>query len=265
MDAVSLAPIAIFTIGSLPVTTTLLLQVIMTLLIIAAFLIVIRRWYVVPGRFQLIMESLLDFVFSQVDKITSDRRKTIKIFPLIFTLFIFVLSSNVFSMIPGLGAFQVVALSGESTNIFRSVLADYSAILMMTLLVVTIAQIVFIWTQGLGKYLKQFFDFSNPINFFIGLMNIISELAKILSLSFRLFGNVFAGEVLLSIMTGLIPFVVPLPFYVLSFFSGVIQAFVFAVLSAVFISGGMEITEQVKKEERAEKVYQGGGEVVTKG
>ena len=243
MEAVSLAPATVFSIGSFNVTTTLILQVLMSAMIIGAFWWTIKHWQDRPGKFQLFMESILEFMYDQVDKVTGNRKKTLLVFPLVFSLFIFILCSNLFTMLPGMGAWTILALDGSKTPLFRSVLADYGAILVLTLISVTVAQFAFILTQGIGKYLKQFFDFSNPINFFLGLINIVGELAKVLSLSFRLFGNVFAGEVLLSIITALIPFVIPLPFFALSLFSSVIQAYVFAVLSAVFISANLEIKD----------------------
>ncbi len=243
MEAVNLAPTIVFTIGSFPVTTTLILQLLITIMIIWAFAWTIQNWKKKPGKFQLLMESIISFIFDQVDKVTGNRKKTELIFPLVFSLFVFIFCSNLFTMLPGMGAWSIRAADGTMTPLFRSVLADYGAILVLTLITVTVAQFAFIITQGFGKYLKQFFDFSNPINFFLGLMNIVGELAKILSLSFRLFGNVFAGEVLLSIVTALVPFVVPLPFFALSLFSAVIQAYVFAILSTVFISANIEIKE----------------------
>jgi F-type H+-transporting ATPase subunit a len=92
-------------------------------------------------------------------------------------------------------------------------------------------QVFGIMAIGLVKYSKRFINFKNPI---IGLLELIDQLATIVSFSFRLFGNVFAGEVLLVIIASLIPFVVPLPFYFLEMFVGVIQAFIFAILSVVF-------------------------------
>jgi F-type H+-transporting ATPase subunit a len=89
---------------------------------------------------------------------------------------------------------------------------------------------------GVFKHLGKFFNFSNPINFFIGILELISELAKIISLSFRLFGNVFAGEVLLTIIFSLAPYIVPLPFMGLELFVGLIQAFIFAMITLVSIS-----------------------------
>ena len=89
-------------------------------------------------------------------------------------------------------------------------------------------------------YLKKYLNFSGPwwmlpINVFVGLLEIVSEIARVLSFSLRLFGNIFAGEVLLSVMFGLVPFLVPSAFYGLELFVGFIQAFVFMMLSAVFL------------------------------
>jgi F-type H+-transporting ATPase subunit a len=89
---------------------------------------------------------------------------------------------------------------------------------------------------GIFKHLGKYFNFKGPIEFFIGLLEIISELAKIISLSFRLFGNVFAGEVLLTIIFFLAPYFIPLPFMMLEIFVGLIQAFIFAMITLVSIS-----------------------------
>jgi F-type H+-transporting ATPase subunit a len=89
---------------------------------------------------------------------------------------------------------------------------------------------------GSFKHLGKYFNFTNPINFFIGILEMVSEVAKIVSLSFRLFGNVFAGEVLLTIISFLAPYIIPLPFMILELFVGMIQAFIFAMITLVSIS-----------------------------
>jgi F-type H+-transporting ATPase subunit a len=86
------------------------------------------------------------------------------------------------------------------------------------------------------EYSKRFLNFSNPIMFFVGLLEIISDLSKVISFAFRLFGNIFAGEVLLAVMAFLMPFVAPMPFLLLELFVGFIQALVFSTLTAVFIN-----------------------------
>jgi F-type H+-transporting ATPase subunit a len=86
------------------------------------------------------------------------------------------------------------------------------------------------------KYFGKFINFSNPINFFVGVLEIISEVSKILSFAFRLFGNVFAGEVLLAVIGSIAPLVAPIPFYGLEVFVGFIQALVFSILSLVLFN-----------------------------
>ena len=96
---------------------------------------------------------------------------------------------------------------------------------------------------GFFPHISKFINFKDPIKFFIGILEIVSEVAKIISLSFRLFGNVFAGEVLLTIVFFLSPYFVPLPFLFLEIFVGVIQAFLFAMLTLVSISLHTAISE----------------------
>jgi len=93
-----------------------------------------------------------------------------------------------------------------------------------------------IFALGPKVHISKFFNFKSPIGFFVGILELISEFAKIVSFSFRLYGNVFAGEVLLVIVAFLIPYVAPLPFLFLEVFVGFIQAFVFAMLTLVFVA-----------------------------
>ena len=127
--------------------------------------------------------------------------------------------------------------------IFRPGTADLNTTLALALISVITTQIIGIHALGLG-YFKKFFNFSSPIMFFVGILEIISELAKIISFAFRLFGNVFAGEVLLVVITSLIPIIVPMPFYGLEIFVGFIQALVFAMLSLVFFNMATQSHDQ---------------------
>jgi F-type H+-transporting ATPase subunit a len=238
--AIDIAPQVLFSIGTFGVTTTFILQWLVSLLLIVVFILVAKKWQVVPGKFQLVIEMLITAAYNQIEKVTGDSGKTKKIFPLIFTFFIFILVANLITLFPGLGAISWRS-GGADISLFRSVLADYGMVLVMTLITVILCQVLFIFYNGLIPYLKKWFNFSSPLAFVLGLMDIIGELAKILSLSFRLFGNVFAGEVLMLVITTLVPFLVPFPFFALTLFSSVIQAYVFALLSAVFISSSMDV------------------------
>ena len=104
-------------------------------------------------------------------------------------------------------------------------------------LFITVISIQFFGYQAKGmKYFKKFLDLTNPINFFVSLLELISEIGRIISFGFRLFGNIFAGEVLLAVIALLIPVFAPLPFIGLEIFIGFIQALVFALLTLVFIN-----------------------------
>ncbi|KKQ82774.1 MAG: ATP synthase subunit a [Candidatus Woesebacteria bacterium GW2011_GWA1_38_8] len=117
----------------------------------------------------------------------------------------------------------------------RSPNASLSITIALALISVVTVQILSIKALGGKKYLGKFFNFKNPINGFVGILELISEFSKILSFSFRLFGNVFAGEVLLMVMMFLIPLIIPVPFLILEIFVGLIQALVFTMLTTIFI------------------------------
>lgn len=247
IPAINLAPSVVFRLGFLPITTTFLLQLLICAIIIITFSLLAKNFRQVPGKFQLMIEDLIMAAWNQINVITGSYDKTKKIFPLIFCFFIFIATSNLFTLLPGLGAISIESETGR-TALFRSVLADYSMVLVLTMITVFLAQFLFILYNGFWTYCKKFFNFSSPLAFVLGLMDIIGELAKILSLSFRLFGNVFAGEVLLGVITALVPFFIPFPFFALTLFSSIIQAFVFSILSAVFIASSMESVGSLAKE-----------------
>ncbi len=121
----------------------------------------------------------------------------------------------------------------------RGATTDLNVPLALALISVFWTQVIGFKALGIG-YLRKFImppmTGIKPINVFIGILEFISEIAKIISFTFRLFGNVFAGMVLLFVMTFLVPFIVPLPFYGLEVFVGFMQAFVFAFLTLIFMS-----------------------------
>ncbi|MCK4525128.1 MAG: F0F1 ATP synthase subunit A, partial [Candidatus Andersenbacteria bacterium] len=113
--------------------------------------------------------------------------------------------------------------------------SDLNTTLALAIVSVLATQIFGIIALGVFKYGKKFINFSSPITFFVGILELVSEVAKMVSFSFRLFGNVFAGEVLLVVIMTLAPFIAPLPFFGLELFVGFVQALVFAMLTLVFL------------------------------
>jgi F-type H+-transporting ATPase subunit a len=202
----------------------------------------------VPTRFQALMEVLIEGSFDFVESIIGDREKAKRIFPLAFTMFVFILISNLLTYIPGQAAVMLQTENG-GVPLFRAVMADYGMVFVMTMVTVILVQIIAIVVHGPFGYLGKFFNFKSPLEFFLGIMDIIGEIAKIVSLSFRLFGNIFAGEVLGAVMLFLAPFFVPLPFMFLGLLTAVVQAFVFAVLTLVFVMLASTIEEDELVEE----------------
>lgn len=130
---------------------------------------------------------------------------------------------------------EKVESKGLFVPYFRAGTADLNTTIALALISVAATQYFGFQALG-GSYLKKYFNFSNSINGFVGLLELVLEAAKIMSFAFRLFGNIFAGEVLLAVMMFLVPVVVPMPFYGLEIFVGMIQAVVFAMLSLVFFN-----------------------------
>ena len=188
-------------------------------------------------RLQMFFEFMLEGLYNIVESIAGSS-KAMLFFPLVVTFFIFIVPANWSGLLPGAGSIGFNAVhAGESifVPILRGPTADINTALALSLITMTMVQIYGLKYLGLG-YLKKFFNFSNPINAFVGILELVSEFSKIISFTFRLFGNIFAGEVLISVMTFLIPLGLPMPFYGLEIFVGVIQGLVFMMLSTVFMN-----------------------------
>ncbi|OGI27127.1 MAG: ATP synthase F0 subunit A [Candidatus Moranbacteria bacterium RIFOXYB1_FULL_43_19] len=239
---ISIAAEPIFHIGSFPVTNTILVTLVLSLIIIAASYILKNKISLVPRGFQNIVESVLEALLNLVDSVTQDHRQSKKFFPLVATIFIFVILTNWVEVVPGLGTIGIrEELHGKEVLVpfIRSGAADLNLTLALAIVSVMAAQILGIAAIGFGKYAQKFFvsPLHKPyfVGTFVGILEIISEVAKLISFSFRLFGNIFAGEVLLTVMLFLVPYFVPLPFLFLELFVGFVQALVFAMLTLVFL------------------------------
>lgn len=237
---ISIAAEPLFNILGLEVTNSLLTTIlIVVVLVVVAF--VIRRTLREhnPSRPQMMLETVIGTAYDFVKGITPSN--AMEFFPLVMALLIFIVASNWFGLIPGItgiGLEHVVEEHGEKqtlfTHLFRPGTADLNTTIALSLISVVAIQYYGIKHLGL-RYFKKYINFSSPINFFVGFLEVVSEIGKIISFAFRLFGNVFAGEVLLAVMGMLIPIIVPIPFYLLEVFVGFIQGFVFFMLTLVFI------------------------------
>ena len=225
-----------------PVTNAFVITLVVALLLIASFVLLSRRLQTIPRGFQNVVETILEALMNLVEDVLGDRETARKFFPLAATIFLFVILSNWIGLLPGMGTVGwSVMHNGHPTIVpfIRSSSADLNMTIMLSLVVVFTVQFAGIAALGLRGYAAKFFvsPFHKPyvIGTIVGLLEMMSEVAKVLSFSFRLFGNVFAGEVLLTVMLHLVPYFVPLPFLFLEIFVGFIQAAVFTMLTLVFI------------------------------
>lgn len=235
MLQISLRAEDIFHIGSFPVTNAVLLAFIVLVLLTILAITLRTKLKMVPGALQNIMEIAIESALDLMDSVLGNRKTSEKYLPIVFTIFVFILFSNWLGLVPGVGSITI-GTAAESVPLLRSPASDLNFTLALALIAVTLINIFGISAIGLRERLSVFFNFSSPLKFFVGILELISEFARIISFTFRLFGNVFAGEVLLAIMALLVPYLVPLPFMFLEIFVGFIQAFIFGMLTLVFVS-----------------------------
>lgn len=239
MPHIEIAAEKLFFVLGFPVTNTLLTSWIVMGLLIGCAVLISRRVELVPRGLQNLFESFSEAFLNLMTSIFGSREKAEQYFPLIATVFLFILISNWLGIFPGVGSvgfYEVVHGEKLLVPIFRSAASDLNVTLALATVMVFLIHMSGIAALGMRGHLSKFFSFKGPVEFFVGLLELVSEFAKIISFSFRLFGNIFAGEVLLIVMGFLAPFVAPLPFLMLEVFVGFVQALVFAMLSMVFIS-----------------------------
>lgn len=245
MHEISLKAEEIFHIGSFAVTNSLLLAVVTLIVLSATAFFVSRRITLVPRTLQSIFEMLMEEVLSMMDSVFGNRKLSEKYFPLIATIFLFIVVSNWSGLLPIVGS---VGLFTETEHghgfipLFRAPAADLNFTIALAMISVVAIQVLGVLAVGFGKHFSKYFTLKNPVMTVVGLLEFAGEFVKIVSFSFRLFGNVFAGEVLLIIIGFLIPYIVPLPFLFLEVFVGFIQAFIFSMLTLVFIA--MAVSEE---------------------
>jgi F-type H+-transporting ATPase subunit a len=210
--------------------TTLLVSVLLVLLSVAFYLNRNRKSFAVELPRVVVYELL-----KMTDAVTRDRALSKRILPLVATFFIFILSANLIALLPGFLGSLYLQTAGGTIPALRSPNSDLTTTLALAAIAVFGIQVISLGVLGLRRYVGRFIDLSGFANFVTGLLELVSEAVKVLSFSFRLFCNIFAGEVLLVVMAFLVPYFLPLPFMVLEVFVGVIQAFIFAMLTLTFI------------------------------
>jgi F-type H+-transporting ATPase subunit a len=244
-------------VGEFTITNSLLSSWMTMVILLVFFFTLSRKIRKIPRGVQNIFEIILEKALELADSVTGDRSKSEKFLPITLALFLFILINNWLGLLPGFGTIGFVEhAEGHLTFIplLRGGSADLNFTLALALFSVIMANVMGIIMVGAWEHFNKFINLKafmsiprevkkdisvllvNPIKAFVGIVEIIGEIAKVASLSFRLFGNVFAGEVLLASMAALFAYFLPLPFMFLEIIVGLIQALIFAMLTLVFMT-----------------------------
>ena len=262
LPGISIAPETLFNIGGFPVTNTFLCTWLVILVLFGFCYLGIRRQDMIPSGLQNAFEFMTEGLLSLVEGV-SGKEKGRKFFPYIASFFLFILFANLLDVVPGvdtigkvdgashtapfLGIFYFLFGSDSNKLItwFRPPTTDLNLTLAMAVVSVVATQVFGFMMLGAGAQLSKYFNFKalkkgpmGLVDLFVGLLEIVSELGRLISFSFRLFGNVFAGSVLLAVFAFLVPFAANIIFIPFEIFVGAIQAFVFAFLTLVFMESG---------------------------
>ncbi len=250
------------TIGTLPVTNALVTAwIVVALFLVFAFLLS-RNRREVPRGIQNAFEAFTEYALNFMDQVTHDRARSRKFLPIVGTLFPLILVSNWMGLLPGvstIGIWGLVHGEKELIPLIRPAMSDLNMTLALGISSVVISHIFGIMTLGVLKHWGKFIQiegiaralfaiikkpsgaaamglFTALIELGVGFIELISEAAKMISLSLRLFGNIFAGEVLLHVLSSLMAWLMPTPFMFMELIVGIVQALVFSMLTLVYLT-----------------------------
>ena len=242
----TLAPEVVFHIGQLPVTNTMINVWLAIIIFLVIGIFIKTNLSFRPGKFQNSFEYILELLMGYFDQVTGDRKKTLRFMPVVGSIFFFILLSNWLGLLPGTGSIKV-----GHAMLLRPANSDLNLTIVMALVAVVSSHLFGLVSVGIFTHLNKFIQIGTLIKSIrkgpiailtaiielgVGLIEIVSEIAKVVSLSLRLFGNIFAGEVLISVISGLISVFVPAPFMMLELLVGLIQASVFTMLTLVYMT-----------------------------
>lgn len=243
-DVPGLDPDIVFRIGNFPIASSTMMIFLITLLLVVFAIVVARTFSVRPTKFQTGVELVYEQIVGLVSQITQSRKHTERILPVIAAMLIYLAIANLIGLIPGL-----TEITFDGGPVFRSPTADFNTTFGLALGAVIALQFISIRDYGVFGHIGKFLKFKEVyqgfkkglssglealIDFFVGILDIIGEAAKVVSLALRLFGNMYAGNVLMVIIFGAISIVLPAVWLGMNIFVGVLQAMVFSALVAAY-------------------------------
>jgi F-type H+-transporting ATPase subunit a len=246
----------LFEVAGFTITNTLIASWLSVIVLAIVFYVCTRKMKLIPGRLQNLAEMAVEALLSFVKGAAGEKHARL-LFPAVATIFIYVITNAYLALLPFFGTVVVAGQEGEFVPLFRSANTDINVPLSIAVMSFIFIEFWGMKSLGTFRYLGEFFNFGQIgrgvkelfkgkirpaitniafgfINLFVGLLEVFSHLIRIVSFTFRLFGNMTAGEILLLVSAYLIPFIFTIPFYGLELLIGFIQALIFAGLTLVF-------------------------------
>ena len=246
----------VFHLLGFPITNSIITAWLSIILLVGISYAVTRRLKLIPTRLQSLLEAALGWLLNFCQEVAGEKNGR-RFFPVVATIFLFVITNAWLSLLPGFGSILVTTAEGETVHLLRGANTDINLPLALALVSFIFVEYWGITSLGGLRYLRKFVNvgqffqgigqllrgrlrtgltgmFNGAINIFVGVLETLSELIRIVSFTFRLFGNMTAGEILLLIVAFLVPWVLVLPFYGLELLVGFVQALIFGGLTLVF-------------------------------
>jgi len=252
-----LPPDVIFHIGSFPITNSIIAAWLSIVVLVLLSYAATRRMRLIPPRFQMIFESVHGYLYDFCKQVAGEKNGR-RFFPIVATIFLFVVTNAWLGLLPGFVSIEAIMGDGHHVHLFRAANTDINLPLALALMSFIFVGYFGFRSQG-RSFLKQFINvggitrgfsmmvkgklrsgmttaFTGVIDAFIGFIELLSVFIRLVSFTFRLFGNMTAGEILILMVIFLSPWVVAIPFYGLELLVGFIQALIFGGLTLVFLT-----------------------------
>lgn len=213
-----------------PITDSFITMIFGSILLILVVIITTSKFSIIPGKFQTLIEDLVDGVRSYTIETLESEEIGKKVYPLIISIFIFILFFNLIKFIPG---FEVLKFGDH--HLFKSIHTDLNMTIAMAAVSFIVIQFLGIYVLGFFKYGSKFINFKKPASIPIGILELVSEISKLISLSFRLFGNILAGTIIIGILGSVSHLGMPIPVMFFEIFVALLQAAIFAMLTLFYI------------------------------
>jgi F-type H+-transporting ATPase subunit a len=247
---------AVFKVAGFPITNTLIASWLTVIVLVIIFYVCTRKMKLIPGRLQNLAEMAVEALLSFVQGPAGEKHARL-LFPVVASIFIYVITNAYLALLPFFNTIVVTGQEGTVVPLFRAANTDINVPLSIAVMSFIFVEFWGMKSLGAFHYLGEFFNFGQVrrgvkelfkgkirpavsnitfgfINLFVGLLEVFSHIIRIVSFTFRLFGNMTAGEILLLVSAFLIPFIFTIPFYGLELLIGFIQALIFAGLTLVF-------------------------------